>query len=55
MQGRLQPPLSRTKRAARKNKKIAKNKIFFRVIHSKTRFLKIALRVLVTKRATPPV
>jgi hypothetical protein len=47
--------LSSPKRAARKMRKIQKNKIFFRVIHSKTHFPKIALRIWVTKRAAPPV
>jgi hypothetical protein len=48
-------PIRATKRATHKNKKIPKNKIFFRVIRSKTRISIFALRLLVTKRATPPV
>jgi hypothetical protein len=48
-------PAGATKSAAHKIRKIPKIKIFFRVIHSKTQFPKIALRILVTKCAIPPV
>jgi hypothetical protein len=43
-----------TKRATLKIRKTQKNKTFFRVIHPKTPFPKIALRVCATKRAIPP-
>jgi hypothetical protein len=51
----LETAHSETKRASLTIQKISKIKIIFRVIPSKTRFPKIALRFCAPKRATPPV